>query len=108
MSIKLFARALPAVAGLLVCASSRGVGQGISHAHRPGIGYTIHVTSTPHAGSGGSGVLAGGAQNYVGRAVFAVNRGRMDIVDGAVESLFSKGDYVLFDSTDLVIVHPAS
>jgi hypothetical protein len=52
--------------------------------------------------------MAGSAQNYRGRAVFAANRGRMDILEGGVESLFEKGDYILFDSTDLVIVHPAS
>ena len=52
--------------------------------------------------------MAGTAQNYIGHAVFAANRGRMDVVDGGVESLFGKGDYILFDTTDLVIVHPAS
>ena len=52
--------------------------------------------------------MAGPAQNYTGRAIFAANRGRMDIVEGTVESLLAKGDYILFDSTDLVIVHPAS
>jgi hypothetical protein len=31
----------------------------------------------------------------------------MDIVDGGVDQLFAKGDYLLFDSTDVAIVHPA-
>jgi hypothetical protein len=31
----------------------------------------------------------------------------MDIVDGGVPELFAKGDYLLFDSAEVVIVHPA-
>lgn len=50
--------------------------------------------------------LAAPPAHYVANAVFASGRGRLDIVDGGVESVFAKGDYVLFDSTDLVIVHP--
>lgn len=89
-------------------ASTVVVAQATPRGRVAGVAYTIRVTSTPHAGSGSSGAMAGAAQNYVGNALFAANRGRMDVVDGAVESLFAKGDYILFDSTDLVIVHPAT
>ena len=32
----------------------------------------------------------------------------MDIVEGGVETLFGKGDYLLFDSTDVIVVHPST
>ncbi|MGE5732760.1 MAG: hypothetical protein ACM37U_12510 [Gemmatimonas sp.] len=108
MALEFSPRSFVAVAGLFVSAHSLVFAQGAPRGRLAGIAYTIHVTSTPHGGSGGAGAMAGAAQNYVGHAVFAANRGRMDIVEGGVEALFSKGDYILFDSTDLVIVHPAS
>jgi len=97
-------RLFTAIAALLGAASSV-VAQVVPRTRVAGVAYTIRVTSTPH---GGSGAMAGAAQNYIGNALFAADRGRMDVVDGAVESLFTKGDYILFDSTDLVIVHPAT
>jgi hypothetical protein len=55
------------------------------------------------------GVTGGpGTQNYTGVAIVAANRGRIDIVEGGIEPLFTKGDYLLFDSTDVIIVHPAT
>jgi hypothetical protein len=108
MIVKSLPRAVAVVAGLFVGASSLALGQVAQRERLSGVGYVIRVTSAPHGGSGAAGAMAGSAQNYLGHAVFAANRGRMDIVEGGVESLFSKGDYILFDSTDLVIVHPAS
>lgn len=100
-------RIITVAAGLLAVASNVVVAQ-LARARVAGVAYTIHVASTPHAGSGGAAAMVGASQNYVGDAVFAANRGRMDVVEGAVESLFAKGDYILFDSTDLVIVHPSN
>src|SRR5665213_2485037 len=74
----------------------------------PGVSYTIRVGGPPRVGSGMIAALAAPTAHYVANAVFASGRGRLDIVDGGVESVFAKGDYVLFDSTDLVIVHPAT
>ncbi len=74
---------------------------------RSGFSYTIRVTgSMPGAMPG----ITGGpdSQGYTGHAMSLPRRGRMDIIDGAVEGLFAKGDYVLYDSTDIVVVHPAS
>src|SRR5690349_11626520 len=74
---------------------------------RPGFSYTIRVTgSAPGAMSGITG--GAGAQGYTGHALSLPARGRMDIIDGAVEGLFAKGDYLLYDSTDILVVHPAS
>ena len=108
MLLKSLPRVVAAVVGAFIGTSSLIAGQVAPRGRLAGVAYTIHVTSTPHGGSGAAGALVGSAQNYRGRAVFAANRGRMDILEGGVESLFGKGDYILFDSTDLVIVHPAT
>jgi len=107
-------RATPAVAiGFALI-----LGGGMSHAGQalaqrggsagaiPGVAYTIHVVSQPRSGAGLAGVAAEAAQSYVGHAVFAANRGRLDIVDGAAEPTLGVGDYILFDTTALVVVHP--
>jgi hypothetical protein len=72
-----------------------------------GSSYTVNATGAASAlgnGLGGPATL----QNYIGRVVFAAGRGRMDIVEGGVETLFGKGDYLLFDSTDVIVVHPST
>jgi hypothetical protein len=79
--------------------------RGQSNVGIPGVAYTISVSSAPVSGAGLAAVISEGSQSYVGHAVFAANRGRLDIVDGSSSS-FSKGDYVLFDTAQLVIVHP--
>ncbi len=73
-----------------------------------GVSYTIRVGGPPRVGAGMIASIAAQPAHYVANAVFAAGRGRLDVVEGGVESLFGKGDYVLFDSTDLVIVHPAT
>ena len=72
----------------------------------PGIAYTIRVASQPRSGAGLAGVASDAAQSYVGHALFAANRGRLDIVEGAAEPTLDTGDYILFDTTALVVVHP--
>lgn len=74
----------------------------------PGMAYTIRVTSGPQSGGGSAAAVAGAAQNYTANVIFAAGRGRMDVVDGGVPNLFSKGDYILFEGHDLAIVRPGS
>lgn len=73
----------------------------------PGATYVVSATGA----SGPHGVAAAAnptiLQNYIGHVSFAEGRGRMDIVEGGVEQLFSKGDYLLFDSSDVLVVRPA-
>jgi hypothetical protein len=73
-----------------------------------GVSYVIRVGGAPATGNGMAAAMPSQTPNYTANAIFAAGRGRLDVVDGGVESLFAKGDYVLFDSTDLVIVHPAT
>jgi hypothetical protein len=108
MFAKSVSRRLAAFVGCSMVASSSMFAQNGTRARLTGVAYTIHVASTPHGASGAASMMASSAQNYIGHAVFAASRGRMDIVEGGVESVLGKGDYVLFDSTDLVIVHPAN
>lgn len=74
----------------------------------PGMAYTIRVTSGPQSGGGSAAAITGAAQNYTANVIFAAGRGRMDVVEGGVPNLFSKGDYILFEGHDLAIVHPAT
>ena len=46
------------------------------------------------------------AQSYAGHALVAGGRGRLDIVDGGMQPLFAKGDYLLFDSSGITVVKP--
>jgi hypothetical protein len=74
----------------------------------PGYAYTVRISSTPVAHGSAALPPTMDAQNYVGHAVVAAGRGRVDIVEGDAGGMFAKGDYLLFDSTDVVIVHPAT
>ena len=73
-----------------------------------GVSYDIRVSSTPTAGLGMAAAMGAASQDYTGHAVFAGRRGRLDIVEGGVASLLNKGDYVLFDSSAITVVHPAT
>lgn len=73
-----------------------------------GVAYDIRVSSTPTAGLGMAAAMGAASQDYTGHAVFVGKRGRLDIVAGGVASLLNKGDYVLFDSSGVTVVHPAT
>jgi hypothetical protein len=89
-------------AALPVRAQTRSAGATLN-----GVSYDIRVSSTPTAGLGMAAALGAASQDYTGRAVFVGRRGRLDILDGGVASLLGKGDYVLFDSSAITVVHPA-
>jgi hypothetical protein len=70
--------------------------------------YTVRVTSGQTAHGSARAPASFSAQNYVGHVTSAGSRGRVDIVEGAAEGMFEKGDYLLFDTTDVIIVHPSA
>jgi hypothetical protein len=74
----------------------------------PGLSYDLRMTSAPTSGTGLATAMGNVAQSYAGHAVVAGGRGRLDIIDGGMPPLFSKGDYLLFDSTGITVVRPAS
>lgn len=74
----------------------------------PGYAYTVRITATPVAHGSASLPSPPDSQNYVGHASVAAGRGRLDIVEGGSQGMFQKGDYLLFDSSDVVVVHPAA
>jgi hypothetical protein len=75
----------------------------------PTSGFSYTLTATADSPTAKPGVTGGpGSQSYVAHATVVGTRGRMDIVDGGVPEMFGKGDYLLFDSSEVVIVHPAA
>jgi hypothetical protein len=44
--------------------------------------------------------------DWTGIAIVALNRGRIDIIEGGLPGFFSKGDYILFDGSDAIAVRP--
>lgn len=72
-------------------------------------GFTYTLTVTTQSPLSRPGVTGGaGSQNYVGTVSVLGQRGRLDVTDGGAPELFAKGDYLLFDSSEVVIVHPSS
>jgi hypothetical protein len=72
-----------------------------------GYTYTIHVTMSPRgAAAGAMGAMA--TQDWTARATSANGRGRMDITAGEAAGSWATGDYLLFDSTEFIVVHPAT
>jgi hypothetical protein len=75
----------------------------------PVTGFTYTLTATADSPTAPPGVTGGpGSQGYVAHASVLGPRGRMDIVEGGIPELFTKGDYLLFDSSEVVIVHPST
>jgi len=90
----------------LVGRTATGQTPGATSASIPGFTYTLTATSDSPAAR--PGVTGGpGSLSYVAHASVLGARGRMDVADGGVADLFAKGDYLLFDSSEVVIVHPA-
>ena len=87
----------------LAQARAAGAGSAVS-----GVAYDIRVSSAPTAGLGLAAAMGATSQDYTGHAVFVGRRGRLDIVEGGIASLLNKGDYVLFDSSAITVVHPAT
>ncbi|HEY2165218.1 MAG TPA: hypothetical protein VGH04_14565, partial [Gemmatimonadaceae bacterium] len=54
-----------------------------------------------------SGMLSGMTPGYSGHGFALGKRLRIDIVDGGLPPLADKGDYLLFDSTGITVVHPS-
>ena len=72
-----------------------------------GLSYDMRMTTTPTAGTGLATAMGNVAQSYAGHATVVGSRGRLDVIEGGLQPLFTKGDYLLYDSTGITIVHPA-
>jgi len=70
-------------------------------------GVEFDMKTTMSVSGGMSGMLAGVPPGYSGHGVVAGNRMRIDILDGALALLAEKGDYILFDTAGMTIVHPS-
>ncbi len=90
----------------VVLATIAAIGTATSHATLPGLTYTMHTTRVPVGNPPPGVAVRGGPVDWTGVVVWAAGRGRMDIVAGAEPGSFEEGDYILFDSTDYITVHP--
>lgn len=88
---------LAAVSPRHAAAQTAKVGSGVAF----DVAVTINVTG-PMAG-----MLASLGPGYSGHGVAVGSRIRIDVADGALPPLAEKGDYLLFDSTSVTVVHPA-
>ena len=98
---------------VVVLSASAVAASGQTQSGRPakrveGLSYDLRMTSAPTSGTGLATAMGNVSQSYVGRALVVGGRGRLDILEGGLQPLFSKGDYLLFDSTGITVVRPAS
>lgn len=93
-----------AVVGLTAAASPRATSP---RANLPGMTYTMRSSAAPVGDGPGAAAMRASLANYTGVVVFAAGRGRMDITEGSQPQMFEQGDYVLFDSSDYIIVRPS-
>ena len=70
-------------------------------------GVEFDVKTVISVSGGMSAALAGMTPGYSGHGFALGKRLRIDIVDGALPPLADKGDYMLFDSTGVTVVHPS-
>jgi hypothetical protein len=69
----------------------------------PGLGYKITSSSTSSNPMG-----SGMSEAWSASVVYTGARGRMDMLEGVRSQIFAAGDYILYDSADVIVVHPAS
>ena len=70
-------------------------------------GVEFDVKTVISVSGGMSAALGGMTPGYSGHGFALGKRLRIDIVDGALPPLADKGDYMLFDSTGITVVHPS-
>ena len=98
-----FAAAAASVA-LLALASPRPAA---AQTAKPAAGIDFDIAVTIKVGGVMAGMLGAMGPGYTGHGVALGSQIRIDIVDGAMAPLAEKGDYMLFDSTGMTVVHPA-
>jgi len=70
-------------------------------------GVSFDMKTAMTATGGMAGMLGGMVPSYSGHGVTVGARLRVDIVDGALPPLAEKGDYILFDTAGMTVVHPS-
>jgi hypothetical protein len=75
-------------------------------AKHPGVEFEMKATISVSGAM--AGVLGGMGPGYTAHGVAAGTRMRIDIIDGAFPPLAEKGDYILFDTSGMTVVHPAT
>lgn len=70
----------------------------------PGVQFDVKMTMNVTGGMGA--MLAGMTPGYTGHGVQLGRRTRIDILDGSLPPMAEKGDYILFDTSGMTVVHP--
>ena len=92
-----------ATVALLALVSSQ---QAAAQTAKPGSGVDFDVAVTINVTGPMAGMLAALGPGYSGHGIALGSRVRIDIVEGALPPVAEKGDYMLFDSTGITVVHP--
>lgn len=71
----------------------------------PGIEFDMKTTMNMTGGMGD--MLAGMKPGYSGHGVQVGRRTRIDILEGSLPPMAEKGDYILFDTSGMTVVHPS-
>jgi hypothetical protein len=71
----------------------------------PGVEFDMKMNVSVSGGM--SGMVAGMVPSYSAHGAAVAARLRIDIVDGALPPLAEKGDYLLFDTAGVTVVHPS-
>ncbi len=97
-----------AAAWLALSATSLPLAPLIAQAHaQQSQGIEFDVKTTMSASGSMGAMLAGMTPGYTGHGVQIGQRMRIDIVEGAIPPLGEKGDYILFDTSGMTVVHPS-
>ena len=91
---------------VIVAAATPLAAQTAGGAKHPGVEFEMKATIS--ASGAMSGMMSAMGPGYSAHGVAAGTRMRIDIVDGAFPPIAGKGDYVLFDTSGITVVHPAT
>ena len=70
-------------------------------------GIEFDAKTTMSASGAMGAMLSGMTPGYTGHGVQIGRQMRIDIVEGAIPPLAEKGDYILFDTSGMTVVHPS-
>jgi hypothetical protein len=96
---------LAAVGTSALCATARA--QTPASASERATTFVMRMRSSPSGDGTMGAAMAALKSEWTANVVAMTRRGRIDIVEGGQPGIFEKGDYLLFDSVDVVLVKPS-
>lgn len=96
-----------AAAWVAAAALSLGSASGAAQGAKQSLGLEFDMKTTMNVTGGMAAMLGGMSPGYTAHGMQIGRRTRIDIIDGAIPPLAEKGDYILFDTSGITIVHPS-